>query len=292
MPATPSGGHRPINRFESLPMTPAKMPDNACDCHIHIYDSHAALAPSATFKPPPASLVEYRQVQHELGLQRVVLVQPTGYGFDNHVMLDALAQLGSAARAIASVPADTSDDELARLHGLGVRGIRFMMIPGAGGLLPWDSLAQVAERIAALGWIIDLQLDGRELPERQDLIDSLPGKLVIDHTGKFLEPVPVQHAAFRALLAVLDKPDRWVKLSAPYETSRIGPPHYDDVAVLAKALVSAHPDRCLWASNWPHPNRSPAPSNAAMLDILSEWAPDQAVRQQILVDNPARAFDF
>ncbi len=268
------------------------MPHGACDCHVHIYEDGYPLAPTATFKPPHAPLSAYRQMQRALGLERVVLVQPTGHGFDNTCLLAALAQLGDAARGIAVVPADVSDAQLQRLHDHGVRGVRFMMLAGAGGLLPWDALPSMAARIAPLGWTINLQLDGRELPQHQAVIDRLPGKLVIDHTGKFIEPVSVDDAAFKALQMLLDREGRWVKLAAPYETSKAGPPHYDDVSALARALVRSHPQRCLWASNWPHPNRVPAPSDAALLALLSVWAPNDIDREAILVGNAVAAYGF
>ena len=274
----------------SIPLAPT--PAGACDCHMHIYDDAYPLAPTSTFKPPHAPLSAYREVQRSLGLERVVLVQASGYGFDNRCLLAALAQLGSGvARGVVIVPPDVSDDELQRLHDAGVRGVRYFML-NPSGLLGWDTLEAMAARIAPLGWNINLQLDGRELPQRKALIDRLPGKLVIDHTGKFLEPVPPDHAAFKALLAVLDRGERWVKLSAPYETSKLGPPHYGDVAVLAKALAKTHPDKCLWASNWPHPNQVSPPSNEAMLNLLADWAGDAATREQILVHNPAALYGF
>jgi D-galactarolactone isomerase len=272
------------------------LPPGACDCHMHIYEDDRPLAATSTFKPPHAPLSAYRRMQEALGLTRVVLVQPNGYGFDNGLMLESLAQLGGAganARAIATVPTDVSDAEMHRLHGLGVRGLRFMLIAGAGGPMSWDDLPKMAARIAPLGWNINLQLDGRELPQRKALIDALPGKVVIDHTGKFLEPVPSSDPAFHALLAVLEREQRWVKLSAPYETSKIGPPRYDDVAVLARALLKAHPDRCLWASNWPHPNRSPAPADADLLALLGDWTGgDVRLRNRVLSDNPAALYGF
>jgi D-galactarolactone isomerase len=268
------------------------LPPRACDCHVHIYDDRFALAPSATFRPAPAPVSHYRAMQRALGLERAVLVQPTGYGLDNACLLDALAQLGDSARGVAVVPADVGDAELARLHGAGVRGVRFMMIAGAGGLLPWDALLPLAARIADWDWTINLQLDGRDLPQHRPLIDRLPCKVTIDHTGKFLVPVSPQDPAFETLQQVLDRPRRWIKLSAPYETSRSGPPHYDDVSALARALVASHPECCLWASNWPHPNRQPVPDDAAMLALLQHWAPDPQVRERILVDNAAAAFGF
>jgi len=168
--------------------------------------------------------------------------------------------------------------------------VRFMMLPG--GPLPWGALEAMAARIAPLGWNINLQLDGRTLPEHAAMLRRLPCPLVIDHNGKFLEPVPVEHPGVRALLGLLDTGRVWIKLSAPYETSRSGPPAYDDVSALARALVAAHAERCVWASNWPHPNIKPPPPNPAMLDLLLDWAPDEATRHRILVDNPARLYGF
>jgi D-galactarolactone isomerase len=124
------------------------MPTGACDCHVHVYDTSRPLAPSATFKPPHAPWSAYRAVQQMLGLSRAVLVQPTGYGLDNSVLLEALAQAGHAARAVVVLPADVSDAEVQRLHAQGVRGVRFMMLPG--GVLPWDALPAIAARIAPL----------------------------------------------------------------------------------------------------------------------------------------------
>jgi D-galactarolactone isomerase len=125
-------------------------------------------------------------------------------------------------------------------------------------------------------------------------IKKLPGKFVIDHVGKFLEPVPLHHEAFRALLRLLDTGRCWVKLSAPYEVSRTGAPKYEDVARLAKSLVKHAPERMLWASNWPHPGMTgdKRPDDAAMLDLLLDWAPDDATRKKILVDNPAELYKF
>jgi D-galactarolactone isomerase len=271
--------------------TNAKLIANACDCHVHIYEDHYPLAPTATFKPPHAPVSAYREVQRALGLQRVILVQPTGYGADNACLLDALVQLGDGARGIAVVNPDASQAELERLHAAGVRGVRFMLL-GAPGPLAWADVAPLAARMAPLGWTVNLQFDGREWPQRKALIDSLPCKVVIDHIGRFVEPVPTTDPAFKALQSVLDRPQRWVKLSAPYETSKVGAPHYSDVAPLARALAASHPHRCLWASNWPHPNRNPVPNEADLLALLSDWVSDAAQRHAMLGANAAAAYAF
>ena len=266
----------------------SEMPDGAWDCHMHVYDRRFELLPNLAVTPPDAPASKYIALQRELGLQRVVVVQPIGYGFDNSCTLDGMAQLGEGARGICIVPPETPDEGLRALHEKGVRGVRFMMI--GTPFLPWPVVEPMAARLAAFGWMANLQLDGRTLPEYEAMLLRLPCKLVIDHNGKFLEPVTVDDPAFGSLLRVLDKGNVWIKLSAPYETSKTGPTGYDDVSLLARELVKRFPERCLWASNWPHPGRNPPPSDRALLDLLSSWAPDAQVRRKILVDNPASLY--
>jgi D-galactarolactone isomerase len=265
-------------------------PPGACDCHMHVYEDRFAPVSTSQFKPPHAPLSDYRIVQRELGLSRVVIVQPNGYGFDNTCLLEALEDLGADGRAVVTVPPDVSDAELERLTRAGARGVRFHLLPG--GMLRWESLEPMAARIGRFGWHVQLQVDGRELPQYEQALAGLPVPLVIDHNGKFMEPVATDHPGFQSLRRLLDRGNTWVKLSAPYETSKSGPPHYEDVGVLAKALVQANPQRCVWASNWPHPGRNPPPGTAAMLDLLLEWAGDGATRRRILVDNPAQLYGF
>ena len=75
---------------------------------------------------------------------------------------------------------------------------------------------------------------------------------------------------------------------------RAGAPGYEDVGHLARALVRAAPERMLWASNWPHPSATAGkrPDDADLLDLLLDWAPEEATRRMILVDNPARLYGF
>ncbi|MBZ0228125.1 MAG: amidohydrolase family protein [Bauldia sp.] len=268
-------------------------PAGTCDCHIHFYGEPARYpeAPGSLLHPPPATVTDYRAVMARLGIERVVVVQPTTYGRDNRCTMDGVAELGAIARAVVVVDMDTPDAEMERLTRAGARGVRFHMLPG--GALPWDLLEPVAARAASFGWHVQLQLDGRLLPDHEAVLKRLPGDLVVDHTGKFLEPVGADDPAFRALLGLVATGRVWVKLSEPYATSKLGPPDFADVGALARALIAAAPERMLWATNWPHshPTRPPA-DDAMMLDVLGRWCPDASVRKRILVDNPARLYGF
>ena len=232
----------------------------------------------------------YEVIRKRLGIAHTVVVQPTAYGTDNSCTLDAMKALGPGSRGVAVVDQTVTDEELDRLTKLGIRGIRFFMLPG--GALPWDILETMAARVREFGWHVQLQLDGRNLPEREAILNRLPGTLVIDHVGKFLEPVPVSDPAFAVLKRLVENGRTWVKLSAPYEVSKVGPPHYGDVGALAKVLAKLAPERMVWATNWPHPTppANKKPDDAVLLDMLLDWVPDEAARKKVLVDNPAKLY--
>jgi D-galactarolactone isomerase len=268
-----------------------KTPPGACDTHMHIYD---AAAPSAPGAPMPGDYTPamYRALQERLGLERVIVVQPNAYRDDNRVTLAAVKTLGAGAKAVAVVRPDVSDAELERLTRAGAVAQRIFNLPY--GAVPLAEMDPVMARVHPFGWHANIQLDGRDLPKYEEQIRRLPGRFVIDHVGKFLEPVPPDHESFRSLLRLVETGRCWVKLSAPYETSRRGAPRYEDVGALVMALVKAAPKRMLWASNWPHPGepRDAMPDDADLLDLLLEWAPDESVRRRILADNAVELYGF
>ena len=269
-----------------------EIPPGACDCHMHVFDARFPLAKDARRKEPDAPVSAYHELQRRLGLERVVVVQPTAYGKDNGCTLEAIAALGEGARGVAVVDNAASEAELERLTAAGMRGVRFRMLDTPE--LPWDMLPDMASRAARVGWHVQFQMDGRHFAEREALLKRLPCTLVIEHIGKFLEPVPLEHPGFQSLLRLVDTGRCWVKLSGAYMISKSGPPLYDDIGALAKELVRRAPERLVWASNWPHPlaRERTAPDDAVLLDLMLEWAPIEATRNRILADNPAQLYGF
>ena len=269
-----------------------QLPRGACDTHIHFYSDHYATVPN-TPTPPAVGVAEYRQVMDWLGLERVIVVQANAYGDDNRLVMESAAELGQdKARAVVVVKPTVTDAELQRLTAGGARGLRIMNL--LGGTLGLDVAEEMAARIKPFGWSMLLQLNGRELPQYEAMIRRLPVKVVIDHIGKFIDPVPPDHPSFQCLLRLVDAGHVWVKLAGAYETSLTGKPHYEDVAQLAKALVKHAPDRMIWATNFPHAQAAKFgyPDEAKLLDLMLDWAPNEADRQKIFSTNPAELYGF
>jgi len=265
-------------------------PPGACDTHMHFYDARFPTAPTAAGTQPDATPEDYRALQRRLGLVRVVVVQPSAYGADNRVTMAGVAAFGRDARAVVVVAREAPSAEWLRLADAGAVGLRFFQFPGR--YYDWTDLERMARRAADHGWHLQVQCDGRDLPQFEARLRVLPCDLVIDHNARFVEPVPVDHPAMLSLLRLLDTGRCWVKCSAMYDTSKLGPPLYQDVAPLARAIIAHAPDRVVWASNWPHPNNFPKPDDAMLLDTLLDYAPDAATRRKLLVDNPARLYHF
>lgn len=269
-------------------------PTGTCDTHMHIFEPQYAPLPGANLPAMPGTIAAYRVLRERLGITRTVIVQPTAYGKDNRCTLAAMQALADErhqTRGVAIVLPEDSDAEIARLTSAGIRGIRYHLLPGGG--VQWETLETMAARVAPQGWHVQIQLDGRELAGREALLKKLPCDIVIDHIGRFMQPVAADDAGWLALRRLVDGGRCWIKLSAPYHGSKTGAPCYDDAGELARQLIRAAPERMLYATNWPHPSlKSGFPDDAALLDLLNDWAGSEAVRRQILVDNPARLYGF
>lgn len=267
----------------------AALPAGRIDMHMHVYSGDPG--PSAPFRVPHATVEAYRKVMEALDIRRVVVVQSMLYGADNTVMLQALSRLGRPhARGIAVTLPDSPEAEWDRLGAQGVIGLRAFMLKG--GILDWSGLPRLCGRLAERDWQLHLQCDGNDLAERFGILDALPCRLVVDHVGKFLTPVEETHPAFRALQRLVDGGRTWVKISGLYETSRQGPPDYDDVAALARALIRQAPSRMVWASNWPHPNHPGRADDIALALLAQRLAEDPGTIQALFHDNAAALADF
>jgi len=269
-----------------------KAPPNTCDCHMHIYDSRFPVSPNAKLRPADATVDAYRLLQKRLGSTRNVVVTPSTYGTDNSCTLDAMAKLGATARGVAVVDTNVTDAELKRLNDLGIRGIRFNLVQS--GATTVDMIEPLSKRVNELGWHVQIHMLGGQIVEIADLLQRLPSPIVFDHMARIPEPAGVDHPAFALVLKLIEKGRTWVKLSGAYMDGKTGPPTYADVSKVAAAYVKAAPERMVWGSDWPHPTEKAdaKPDDAILFDLLPNWAPDEATRNRILVDNPAKLYGF
>ena len=284
------------------------MPAGACDCHTHVFGpaSRFGFDPARRYTPGNAVAASLLAHQRLLGLDRVVIVQPSPYGSDNDCTVDGMLVLGPAmARGVAVIDADTSDAALAAMHGAGVRGAR-VNLETAGQSDPAaaaEALRWTADRVAPLGWHVQTFTRLAVIEALEGTLATLPVPLVVDHFGHARAEAGTAQPGFAALLRLLGSGRAYLKLSAPHRIA--ADPDGADAASLARALIAANPDRMLWGSDWPHPGGRPGarpppeqiePFNpvddGAALNRLARWAGDDATLHRILVANPVRLYDF
>jgi predicted TIM-barrel fold metal-dependent hydrolase len=266
------------------------MPPNAADCHHHIYDHRFPVDPHAQLKPPDAVVADYRLLQKRLGTTRNVVVQPSTYGTDNRCLLDALAQFGANARGIVVVNTGVTDDELKRLHGQGVRGIRFNLVQA--GATTVDMVEPLSHRVNELGWVVKIHMLADQIVNIADLLNRLPSPILFDHMARIPGPVGVAHPAFRVVSGLLGKGRTWVDISGAYIDSKVGPPTYADTGAIIAGFAKEAPERMLWGTDWPHPTEKVKPDDALLYDLFANWVPDERTRTRILVNNPEALFGF
>lgn len=268
------------------------VPERACDCHAHIFGDpiRFPFIEPRSYTPARATEAEYEKMLDTLGVERMVIVQPSVYGLDNSCTLAAVEAFGvHRARAVAMFDASASDAELRRLDAAGVRGVRFITMAKGGA--PLDQLEAVARRIAPFGWHIQMYVTPELWRDLYPVIVRLPVPMVIDHMGQVTPDRVPGDAGLEAILRLLDSGRAWIKLIA-YRVSLAGHP-YHDVKPIAQRFLQQAPERCLWGSDWPHPDLSGyMPDDGDLLDLLPDWAPDADLRRRILVDNPASLYGF
>ena len=283
--------------LETTPMRPAAtntrpgyaMPPGSCDAHFHVFEPGYPHVPDPLYTFPDATLEKYLQLTAVLGIERMVLVQPTFYGTDNSLTLDVLRRLGPRCRAVVRVEEDVSDAELDRYHDLGVRAIRLDLF--ARRDRPVEEIIGYVRRMAARatprGWHVQFYAPGTVVRDLLPFLADLEDRFVIDHMGYMLESDGLTSADFERLVSLLEQGNCWIKLSGPYRIAKAKP--LSSVAPLGRALVAARADRLLWGSDWPHLPDGQR-DTGELLNLLAEWAPNAADRHRILAAGPDELF--
>ena len=284
------------------------VPAGACDCHVHVFGDPKKYPFFAgrTYTPEIASVAELRQLLSALRLERVVIVQPSVYGTDNSCTIDGMRELGDRARGVAVIDDKITDAQLDAMGKAGIRGIRLNLATSgiSDPTVARQRFENAVARVRNRGWHIQFntQLPVIEALSPQFLASPVP--LVIDHFGGAMASRGVEQAGFAALVNLVKSGRAYVKISGSADSVSTQS-DLADVAPLARALVSANPQRILWGTNWPHPGSAPVagrkPTDPALhvqtddgkvLNLLPVWVPDAATRRLILTENPARLYGW
>ena len=267
-------------------------PPGAVDAHCHVFGpaDRFPFSAKAKYLPQDATPEMLFALRDRLGFARNVIVQPSCHGSDNAATLDAIARSNGTARGVAVVDPAIGEKELHALHNGGIRGIRFNFLKRLVDDAPKDRFLEVASRLPA-GWHVVVYFEADVLEELRPFLDAIPVPLVIDHMGRpdvTQGPDGPDMRAFRRLLD--SRPDIHFKATCPDRLDPGGPP-WDDFARAVAPLVADYPDRCLWGTDWPHPNMADAiPDDGALVDAVPCFVPDQLVRDRMLVANPTRLY--
>ncbi|MER1968253.1 amidohydrolase family protein [Castellaniella sp. GW247-6E4] len=288
--------------FYDGPSTPRfRVPEGAVDAHCHVFGPGAAFpyAPERKYTPCDAPKEALFALRDHLGFAKNVIVQATCHGTDNRALVDALRASQGRARGVATVARDVADAELREMHEAGVRGTRFNFVRRLADFTPREVLAEIAGRIAPLGWHVVVYFEAQDLPELYDFFTTLPTTVVVDHMGRPDVSQPVDGPEFELFVRMMrEHPNIWSKVSCPERLSRSGPPALDgqrhaylDVVPFARRLVETFPDRVLWGTDWPHPNlKNHMPDDGLLVDYIPQIAPTGELQRKLLVDNPNRLY--
>ncbi|MCB1384752.1 MAG: amidohydrolase family protein [Nitratireductor sp.] len=270
------------------------MPPGAWDCHTHVFGrpDKYGLSPTRRYTPGLAEHDDLARMLDHMGIDRVVLVQPSPYGGDHACLADALAALGQRAVAVGCFPPGErmADGAIERLGRAGMRGLRVQAT-----LLSADetraAVLAAAAQAAELGWHLELHVDRLQFPLLRQHAARLGVPIVLDHMAH-LGPGDLP-----ALAALMEEAEIYTKISGLY---RLSNPR--EALATAQAIATRFPQRCLWGSDWPHtpphpvwqgapPPPSPfRPVDAGALFDTFFSGIDAALRHMILCEVPARLY--
>jgi len=294
----------------SQPATPVNfaVPAGACDCHTHIFGEpeRFPLFAGRVYTPETALPDEMAALHKSLHITRVVIVTPSVYGTDNAATLYGIKARGAEARGVAVIDENTPERELDAMHGAGVRGIRINLATAgvSDPELARARLQTAIDRVKRRDWHVQIYAELRVIAALKEQCAAAPVPLVFDHFAGARAALGPDQPGFADVLDLVRGGNVYVKISGAYRASKAAP-DYSDVVPLARALIAANPDRIVWGTDWPHPDAVTAPGkkptdvtpllpidDGRLLNLLPAWAPDAAIREKILVANPARLYGF
>ena len=268
-----------------------KLPPGATDAHCHVFGPGNVFpySPTRKYTPEDAPKEMLRALHDYLGIDRAVIVQASCHGLDNAAMLDCIASDPKRYRGVAIVNDTFTDKDFQKLHDGGVRGVRFNFVKHLGGAPDMTVFDRVIDRVKDRGWHVVLHLDAKDIDELSAIIRKLPMTFVIDHMGRVPGVDGVEQAPLKTLLELAKLEKCWIKVTG---SERIDFPPYDKAVPIARKILETIPDRVLWGTDFPHPNSTHEADEGELVDLVPHIAVSADLQRMLLVDNPAKLYDF
>ena len=274
------------------------LPKGSIDTHVHVFEmARYKMNPDRGYNPPDSTLDDLKHLHKTLGVDRVVFTQPSTYGADNSAILDGMnalnAETPNRARCVVAITMDVTDKELAALNDKGARGVRLNTDNKGGMPIGFGQIGELEARIRPFGWHIEWLFPGKDILELMPVFNKLKVPMSIGHFAYQPATAGVKAPGFAALLELMKRGNTWMKISGANRVSETDLPPYDDVKPLAHALIEAAPERIMWGTDWPHPNKYIAnPNDGDLVDAFGDWVSDVTMRRRIMVDTPAAFYRF
>lgn len=291
-------------------MTPpgVEVPEQSCDCHVHVFGpvNRYPFIDGRAYTPKNALPSDVVSVLSRMGIDRVVLIQPSVYGTDNTRLLEAMDELPFQSRGIVVIAPDTNEKIIQEMHDRGIRGIRLNGIHWTEEELKdqFSDFDSVIRIIADLGWHVEIYVGSQAYPALDKIANQYKIDIVLDHFGGVFSDNETIANRTEAFKRFKNLGNIWIKLSGFY---RIRDTDTDPgwEKGLVEFITGTMPNRLLWASDWPHtpdhkngnsPNSDPQPFQnidaGLLLSEIIEWIGDPRTVQRILVDNPNSLYQF
>jgi predicted TIM-barrel fold metal-dependent hydrolase len=156
-----------------------------------------------------------------------------------------------------------------------------------------DQIGELEARIRPLGWHLEWLFPGKDIVELMPVFARIKVPMSIGHFAYQPASAGVTARGFQALLELVRQGNTWMKISGANRVSATDLPPYDDVKPMAHALIAAAPERIMWGTDWPHPNKYVVnPNDGDLVDAFGDWVRDEAMRRKIMVETPAKFYRF
>ena len=268
------------------------LPALSCDAHCHIFgpSDRFPYVEERSFTPVDAPKEKLFNLHQTLGIERCVIVQTALHGFDNAVVIDAMQARPGSYLGVALCSAKTSSQELELMYQQGFRGVRFNFMAHLKNSDSMEDILDLSKRLKPLGMHLQVHFSSDLIHDLGPQLMQSAAPVMIDHMGRVDAAKGSGHTDFQALLKLMDHPQMYMKVSGIDRIAKDS--DYTQGIELAKVLVDRFTEKCVWGTDWPHPNHHHMPHDEVLVDAISQIADSSSKLEHIMVINPEKFYGF